>query len=190
MPARLQAEVDDFDAPPPSRPRSLLQGLGNHRPRGIRVVDAEHGDRLTLGRVGDPIDQVARGAGCVALAGHERAVVALRPAGLLEDAEVILLSPEQDFVKLPDWAPIVRNRTGAEFDRCAVDLVERSARIADQSGDLAIFGFVVGQDRGEILPGQRLPAGCVLYEGTHAIIEIALREDVIAAFGCVSNRFV
>src|SRR5262249_32678000 len=70
---RFEAEVDDRDLAGTARLGFLLQRLVDGGAEGVRIVNAEHSDRLVM--LDELVDQVARGSRGEPLRRHDRAIV-------------------------------------------------------------------------------------------------------------------
>ena len=160
---RLKADVDDLDLACAARSGRLLQGLIDHRARGVGVMGAEHLDGLVM--LDQLVDQVTRRAGREALRRHHRAVVPLQPAVLLQRLLRALLLDVEELVEGPDRPHVLLDHQRAERDSLvAVRMGDRTARLAVHQFDLAVL-FLVGVEDGlpvaelEFLAGLRRTMG-------------------------------
>ena len=113
-------------------------------------------DRHRLVVLGQLVDQIAGGAGREALRRHQHAVVALRPANVLQRLATALLLDVDQLVEGPHRALVVLDHQRAERDGlAAMRMIDRAARLAVHARDLAVLGLVVGDDGREVVESCR-----------------------------------
>src|SRR5262249_19284079 len=124
---RFEAEVDDRDLAGTARLGFLLQRLVDGGAEGVRIVNAEHSDRLVM--LDELVDQVACGSRGEPLRRHDRAIVLLAPMLVLEHfREAFLLDVEQ-LVEAPRRPLVALDHECAERERLApVRMVDRATR--------------------------------------------------------------
>jgi hypothetical protein len=152
------------------------------------ALNAEDGDRLVV--LGELIDQIAGGPSGESLGRHQRAVMPLRPAVVLQRFAETFFFDVEKFVEGPRRTLIIFDRQCSERNVIlAMRVIDRAARIPVHAGDFAVVVLVVGENILEVAGFQFL-ARFLQYNRPELIEELTFVKAILAIAARVCDRLV
>src|SRR5262249_22742769 len=119
---------------------------------------------------------------------HQRTVVTLRPADILERFFETLFLDVDELVVSPDGPLVILDHERSERNVVfAMRVIDRAARLAVHACDLAVLVLIIGDDGLEVADQQRLTS-FLQYDGAQHIENLPFVKTKIAVAAYICDR--